>query len=1742
MSDTRSSPRAPATAAVALADAIVAAALASSAHRRLLYQGHLGLEPEDLMAELAPRVNQILVIAGQELGVITIPGATLVPYLVAPQAGANAGSQGFAARLRNAFTDGATPGEIRILLVLDRDPVETVRTASEDVGALPEMAFRKLCSSIADAAAHPEPEGLIRAVASDFAARADANVESLDRLARFAAQSWPAPRAAAAALHTLGHYVGDPREVGATLTSNARWRLAIERALAPDKDLARELARQPGFNPAVVPTLINALGASGLDYSRFALEDLQRPPAAPVALARFATPLEAGGATATHSSASRLAAWLPGGGELRISLDRAPAPGQAVVAAWSTGETVACTVESAPPAAVLACPARIAWSFAELTITAGGLPLTSLAVAVSTEAGTWFPAESALQIDAQRGAFTVEQEPRVVAVAAGDSILSPLAPVMPASETGEVALAVTRYGGEEHAIPLLLVGEAPPDSDDPDDGDAGGESSGTGDDGSGGENPGSDGEGREDPGGEGGGTRGTGAEGVDPSPVHTALRFAAAGAPRPVSEFDLATLAAGTVQPPPEVGIEEGWFAALISPSGAQRSFLAGQGIEGCDGLALEESVLALPGSLTYTLARDSGTPRAVPHPTFERLRLPPSSALAAFETARATLFEALRAGPRTVYGIPASRSCRAAARDYCAAFSALLDELPPEGAYQRHLDRLVLCDAIEDPTSGSLVIAPTNPLTVAFYLALAEQADAWIAAGALPSRGDIDDLGCQYLAPFLNVSGTWYEAAPPPSRLRPPLLWRRLRPVVRTGGPADSDPRLIARRLQAFLNVFDVYADHRHSISVGFYDPGDAGTVVDALRAFYRPGAATGAQGRPHLDVHLIVPDRERPPRAVEEFLSNRAGDSNEANLLAQGRVQLHIWEQGDDLPFCHVSFVFRSPTVRDIRQVGLADRAPTTFAGGLATVPGRHIVTGANERIFYWGSFASELASAPAGDGGRILGAVTSRLHELVGGQADRIHPAMTVMAATTIPAEFMERVYERSAWVVHLDRMIGLEAFMPHDPSSARRYLIDYEDSPERGAGYDAITATERVEPYLDAIRRALVADLAPTERGLQGVLDTVNAVSGRWAIQLLRDAPHQIRERVGTITAIAAIRDLDGGFAVTGAINAVLALKPDVLTTPELRVSAPPLGRPACDDLAIINIPLGASEPVPVRVRLIEVKFLTAGNPDEGRARLQLDNIRHWLTSAFDPSGPSGPFRGRDLANLVRSATARARVFGLGAAHDPAGFELALAAIAAGKYTFSCEYWIGAERHEGELVALRLDSSINAARSALAGEGVPYGLIHLGRPAFERVAEGGTIDMPTGWRPASFDPPTESAPTAGPPDHTGPAPESSDTSAGSTGEQAPRGAAPAAAPADTAAEIVELGRALDQAARKYGLELEPIQPELAQAGPTVIRFRTRPLGRQTLKGVQGTALDLGREIGTAAGVIVAQEPFFITIDVPRRHPQIVRFADQIPELEGAAAEPGSLPFLLGMAPSGEVDIEDLARLPHLLIAGATGSGKSVLLRGIVASLVHLRPPTELQLLIIDPKQVDFLVFDGLPHLYGGALVTDPAAAVAVLADTIDHEIERRRPLLRDSGATSALEFYEQGGTRAELPQLIVVIDEFADLAGTLSRAERQDFLGLVQRYGQLTRAFGIYLVLATQRPSVQVITGEIKANLTARVALRVQSFQDSMTILGQVGAERLAERGDMLFSYGSRLERLQGFLVTARDAEAAGGRWR
>ncbi|WP_369826109.1 FtsK/SpoIIIE domain-containing protein [Kitasatospora sp. MBT66] len=338
-------------------------------------------------------------------------------------------------------------------------------------------------------------------------------------------------------------------------------------------------------------------------------------------------------------------------------------------------------------------------------------------------------------------------------------------------------------------------------------------------------------------------------------------------------------------------------------------------------------------------------------------------------------------------------------------------------------------------------------------------------------------------------------------------------------------------------------------------------------------------------------------------------------------------------------------------------------------------------------------------------------------------------------------------------------------------------------------------------------------------------------------------------------------------------------------------------------------------------------------------------------------------------------------------------------------------------------------------------------------------------------------------------------------------------------------------LDAAFAKYGLTVEPFTPELAQAGPSVIRFRTRTLGKLSISDVERRSRDIGRETEAPGSIQIGDEPGFVTVDVPRTERSHVPLGTVLAQLDASPRQPGALQFIVGIAPSGEVLTADLARLPHLLVAGATGSGKSVFLRGLLVALLRARTPQQLQLLIVDPKRLDFAPFAKAPHVRGGAIISDPDEALEQLRSTLETELARRQPILEEAGVSSAAEFYEAGRSLEDLPQLVILVDEFADIV--LAGTDRKGFSELIQRYAQLTRAYGIYLVLATQRPTVDVITGSIKANLSARIAFSLPSGRDSATVLDRAGAEDLLGGGDLLFYRNGRVDRLQAPLATLAD---------
>lgn len=323
-----------------------------------------------------------------------------------------------------------------------------------------------------------------------------------------------------------------------------------------------------------------------------------------------------------------------------------------------------------------------------------------------------------------------------------------------------------------------------------------------------------------------------------------------------------------------------------------------------------------------------------------------------------------------------------------------------------------------------------------------------------------------------------------------------------------------------------------------------------------------------------------------------------------------------------------------------------------------------------------------------------------------------------------------------------------------------------------------------------------------------------------------------------------------------------------------------------------------------------------------------------------------------------------------------------------------------------------------------------------------------------------------------------------------------------------------------------------------GPTVTRYEVLPAQGVRVNKITNLADDL--KLSLAAPSIRIEAPIpgksAVGIEVPNEKPSSVHFREL---LEGEAFEKAKSPvaFAVGKDIGGKVIVTDIAKMPHLLIAGATGSGKSVCINTLIMSILYKSDPNEVKLIMIDPKVVELSCYNGIPHLYC-PVVTDPKEAAASLNWAVREMMDRYnkfkelgvRNIAGYNEKIKSVENAEAAGYN-HMPLLVIIVDEFADLMMVASK-EVED---AVCRLAQLARAAGIHLILATQRPSVNVITGVIKANIPSRIAFSVSSAIDSRTILDKGGAEKLLGKGDMLFfpSGYSEPVRLQGAFVSDKE---------
>jgi S-DNA-T family DNA segregation ATPase FtsK/SpoIIIE len=344
--------------------------------------------------------------------------------------------------------------------------------------------------------------------------------------------------------------------------------------------------------------------------------------------------------------------------------------------------------------------------------------------------------------------------------------------------------------------------------------------------------------------------------------------------------------------------------------------------------------------------------------------------------------------------------------------------------------------------------------------------------------------------------------------------------------------------------------------------------------------------------------------------------------------------------------------------------------------------------------------------------------------------------------------------------------------------------------------------------------------------------------------------------------------------------------------------------------------------------------------------------------------------------------------------------------------------------------------------------------------------------------------------------------------------------------------------------YNIGIDKIK---ATIGPTVTLYEIVPQAGVRISKIKNLEDDIALSLAALGIRIIAPIPGkgTIGIEVPNSKPQVVSMRGVVAS-EKFQNSTADLPIVLGKTISNETFVTDLAKMPHLLMAGATGQGKSVGLNAILVSLLYKKHPSQIKFVLVDPKKVELTLFNKIERHFlaklpgeGEPIITDTKKVVATL-NSLCIEMDERYELLKDAGVRNLKEYNAkfisrrlnpENGHRF-LPYIVLVVDEFADLIMTAGREVETP----IARLAQLARAIGIHLIIATQRPSVNIITGTIKANFPARIAFRVTSKVDSRTILDAGGADQLIGRGDMLLSTGNDLIRIQCAFVDTPEVEA------
>lgn len=438
----------------------------------------------------------------------------------------------------------------------------------------------------------------------------------------------------------------------------------------------------------------------------------------------------------------------------------------------------------------------------------------------------------------------------------------------------------------------------------------------------------------------------------------------------------------------------------------------------------------------------------------------------------------------------------------------------------------------------------------------------------------------------------------------------------------------------------------------------------------------------------------------------------------------------------------------------------------------------------------------------------------------------------------------------------------------------------------------------------------------------------------------------------------------------------------------------------------------------------------------------------------------------------------------------------------------------------LVVVNLGLNQEALDTTASAEGFQVHLLHLNEQTVS-IQLGGETPVERGASTPVVQRPSASLPSAA--------------------VQTPESPVPRAAPVPVRQDLKEqislMCGKLRAACQDFGIRVTEIAPGNVEIGPSVLRYKMKLAPGEQGEKLRRQAENIARQLAATSVPIIEflRGTEYMYLDLARHDREVVRLE---PILERYRLEDANeLPLNVGVDPAGKQYRLDLGddQNPHLLVAGGTGSGKTIFLYSVVLSLVTAHSERSLELVIIDPKQTDFTTFAQLPHLRNGEVIVDAERGVESLREIAEHEMQERSDKLQKARCRD-IKMFNPSHPNDPIRPLVVIIDEYADLVAVLPKKEREEFDRVISRLAARGRNVGIHLVVATQRPTADIITGNIKANMPCRISFSLPSSRDSQVILDEPGAERLLRNGDMLLMVGGQLIRLQGYFVDPGKIES------